>query len=157
MPTEPSPIVLLVAVVSVIVAGAAIAVQAPINAVLNRTLADPILTACISFFVGFVALALIWVVSLTFREQAFALPSLSAVPIWAWIGGFLGTTYVLAALWSVPRVGVVTVVASVVLGQLLAATVMDAIGAFGLEAKPISWTRVASVLMVMGGLVLSRL
>ena len=157
MPTEPSPFVLIIAIVSVVFGGIAIAVQAPINAVLNRSLADPILTACISFFVGFVALALVWVVSLFFREQAFVMPQLGAVPVLAWIGGVLGTTYVLAALWSVPKVGVVTVAASVVLGQLLAASVMDAIGAFGVEARPISWTRVASVVMVMGGLLLSRL
>jgi uncharacterized membrane protein YdcZ (DUF606 family) len=60
MPSEPTPLVLVIAIVSVVLAGMAISTQAPINATLNRTLADPILTACISFFVGFVVLLTIW-------------------------------------------------------------------------------------------------
>jgi transporter family-2 protein len=68
----------------------------------------------------------------------------------------LGTVYVLAALWSVPKVGVLTVVAAAVFGQLMAALVMDAVGAFGLAAREISLTRILAVIMVLGGLVLSR-
>lgn len=157
MPSEPSPIILVLAVLSVVAGGMAIATQAPINAMLNRTIADPILTACISFFVGFVALLVAWGVSLVLREQSFVMPDVSAAPAWIWIGGMLGTVYVLAALWSVPKLGVLTVVAAVVFGQLMASLVIDAIGAFGLQAKEISLTRVLAVVMVMGGLLLSRL
>jgi bacterial/archaeal transporter family-2 protein len=157
MQHDPSPLVLLLAVVSVIIGGVAIATQAPINAQLNRTLGDPVLTACISFFIGFLALGLVWLVGLGFRAQPFVMPDLSALPAWIWIGGVLGTTYVLAALWSVPKLGVVTVIAAVVFGQLLAAMVIDASGAFGLAAREVSPTRLLAVAMVMGGLLLSRL
>ncbi len=157
MPSEPTPLILFIAILSVVLGGVAITTQAPVNAVLNRTLADPILTACISFFVGFVALLLVWLVSLVLREQAFEVPDLSALPVWVWFGGFMGVIYVLATLWSVPKVGVLTVVAAAVFGQLTASLVIDAMGAFGLEPRAISPTRILAVLMVMAGLLLSRL
>jgi bacterial/archaeal transporter family-2 protein len=157
MSTDPSPTLLIVAILAMIAGGIAISVQAPINATLSRGLSDPILAACISFFVGFVALLAVWGVSLTVRSSGPDLAGLSGLPAWVWVGGILGTVYVLAALWSVPKVGVLTVVAAAVFGQLMAALVMDAIGAFGLAAREISLTRVLAVVMVLGGLVLSRL
>jgi transporter family-2 protein len=57
----------------------------------------------------------------------------------------------------VPKLGVLTVVAAAVFGQLMAGIVIDAIGAFGLEARAISPTRILAVVLVMGGLLLSRL
>ena len=157
MSSDPSPVFLIVAILAMIAGGVAISVQAPINATLSRGLADPILAACISFFVGFVALLAAWGLSLTVRNAGPDLSSLGAMPAWVWIGGVLGTVYVLAALWSVPKIGVLTVVAAAVFGQLAAALVMDAVGAFGLAARDITPTRVLAVVMVLGGLVLSWL
>ena len=157
MSTEPTPLILALAVGSVIVGGISIATQAPINATLNRTLADPLLAATISFFVGFVILLGCWFISLAVRGQGFVIPDLSPLPWWAWIGGALGTTYVLAALWSVPKIGVVTVVAAVVFGQLVASMVIDTFGLFGIEPQDISLTRVLAAAMVMGGMLLSKL
>lgn len=156
MSQDPSPLILGVAVVSVVAGGIAISVQSPINATLNRALGDPLLTACVSFGVGFVALLCAWLASLAIRGQGFTLPDTSAFPWWIWIGGFLGTVYVFAALWSVPKIGVVTLVAAVVFGQLAAALVMDATGAFGLAAREITPMRILALAMVMGGLLVSK-
>ncbi|MFK7792102.1 MAG: DMT family transporter [Devosiaceae bacterium] len=156
MSSEPTPLIAAIAIVSVVAGGIAIATQAPINATLNRSIADPLLAATISFFVGFVFLLVFWLLSIAIRGQGFIAPDISGLPWWAWIGGTLGTVYVLAALWSVPKIGVVTVVAAVVFGQLVAALIIDANGLFGLEAKAITPARVAAVVMVMGGLLLSK-
>jgi len=157
MPNEPSPLLLMLAFVAVIVGGMATATQAPINAALNRAFSDPILVACFSFFVGFAVLLVVWLVSLLVRETGFVMPQSTGVPWWAWVGGTLGAIYVLAALWAVPMLGMVTIVAAMVLGQLLAALLIDAFGVFGIAVREISLTRILAVLMVMGGLVLSRL
>lgn len=157
MAPDHSPLVIAAAILSVVAGGMAIATQAPINATLNRALGDPVLTACVSFFVGFAALFAVWLVSLAVRGGGAPLPDLAALPGWVWIGGMLGTVYVLAALWSVPKLGVLTVVAAVVFGQLAASLVIDAVGAFGLEPRAISPTRIAAVVLVMAGLLLSRL
>jgi transporter family-2 protein len=59
--------------------------------------------------------------------------------------------------WSVPHIGVLTAMGGVILGQMLGALVLDNIGAFGLPIHPVSPARIAAVLMIGGGLFLSRL
>ena len=56
------------------------------------------------------------------------------------------------AFWAV----VVTMVAALIFGQLFAALVLDALGAFGLQIREISPTRLLAVGFVALGLVLSR-
>jgi transporter family-2 protein len=140
------------ALLSIMAGGAAIAVQAPINAKLASFVGDSFATAAISFGVGFLILAAISVA----RGAVPSLASLSGVPWWAWIGGALGTIYVASALWAVHVLGVVTMVAALILGQLLAALALDATGAFGLAVREISMTRIGAVALVAAGLVLSR-
>jgi transporter family-2 protein len=141
-----------IALLAIMAGGAAIAVQAPINARLASFVGDSFATAAISFGVGFLLLAAISVA----RGAVPSLASLSGVPWWAWIGGALGTVYVASALWAVHVLGVVTMVAALILGQLLAALALDATGAFGLAVREISATRIAAVGLVAAGLVLSR-
>ena len=62
-----------------------------------------------------------------------------------------------ASIWSVAILGVVTMIAALILGQLVAALLLDASGAFGLPVKEISLTRIGAVALVAAGLVLSRL
>lgn len=141
------------AIAIVIAVGAALALQAPINAVLAREVGDPTVAAAASFAVGFVALALFaW-----YRgAPVSAITSLSGVPWWALLGGVLGAIWIWAAIWAVPRLGVVTMIGAMILGQLLAAIVLDARGAFGMEARPVDLTRIMAIAMVAGGVVLSK-
>jgi bacterial/archaeal transporter family-2 protein len=82
---------------------------------------------------------------------------LTSVPAWTLLGGFLGAWYVFAAVWGVASLGVVTLVAALVFGQMAAALVIDATGILGMAMREITPTRIAAALMVLGGLVLSRL
>jgi transporter family-2 protein len=63
-------------------------------------------------------------------------------------GCALGAVYVWAAASSVGTLGVVTLVAALVFGQLAAALVLDATGAFGMAVREVSWTRIAAVGLV---------
>lgn len=137
----------------VVAVGAALAMQAPVNAVLARELGDPTAAAAISFAIGFVVLA-----ALAGLRGA-GLPSLSTlgnIPWWALMGGVLGAIWVWAAIWSVPRLGVVTMFGAMIVGQLIAALLLDARGAFGMEAREIDVTRILAIAMVAGGVVLSK-
>jgi transporter family-2 protein len=112
------------------------------------------IAAAISFLVGFLVLGALTtgarrvpVNGLRWRDR----------PWWAWAGGALGAVYVWAAASSVGTLGVVTLVAALVFGQLAAALVLDAPGAFGMAVREVSWTRIAAVALVGAGLILSRL
>lgn len=141
------------ALVAVALGGAAIAVQAPINAALGRGLGAPVPAAAVSFGVGF---AVLFVISLL-QGSGDAYLRLSTVPTWTLLGGLLGAWYVFAAVWGVSSLGVVTLVAALVFGQMAAALVIDAAGALGMAVREITPTRIAAAGLVGAGLLLSRL
>lgn len=137
--------------VMVIFVGAALAFQAPVNAALARSLGDPVFAAALQFGIGFALLAAIAI----FRGYSPSLAQVKGIPWWALTGGALGAIWVLAAIWSVPRLGLVTMFAAMILGQLIAALLIDAGGILGLEARSISLTRIAAVCFVAFGVILS--
>ena len=142
-----------VALIAVALGGAAIALQAPIDAALSRAIGQGMFAAAISFWVGLVILLGLLVA----RGAVPSIEALRSAPWWCWSGGALGAFYVRASIRSVPRLGVVTLVAALVFGQLACAIALDATGAFGVPVKEIGWQRIVAVAMVAGGLVMSRL
>ena len=141
------------AVLAVVLGGVAVAVQAPINAALGRELGAVVPAAAVSFGLGFVVLVAVAAIT----GQAGAFLKLGAVPGWMLCGGVLGATYVLSATWGVSQLGVVTMVAALVLGQMSAAMVIDVTGILGMAAREISLQRIMAAGLVAAGLVLSRL
>jgi transporter family-2 protein len=139
-------------VAAVVLGGTAIALQAPINAALSRELGGPVPAAAVSFGVGFVALLTIAIA----QGHGAAFLKLPQVPAWTLIGGCLGAWYVLTSVWGVSQLGVVTLVAALILGQMTAAMAIDATGALGVTVREITPTRIASAGLVMAGLLLSR-
>lgn len=142
----------LLALAAVFLGGMAISVQAPINAALANAAGDGVVAAAISFLVGFAALLALVLLRGSFPQGE----TLRQIPPWMWTGGLLGAFYVWAALSSVARLGVLTLAAALILGQLTAALLIDATGAFGLDPRAISWQRLAATVLVAAGLVLSR-
>jgi transporter family-2 protein len=143
----------LLAVLAIAVGGAAIAVQAPLNAALGRSLSSAPAAAAVSFGVGFVVLLVLTLV--LGGSGAFA--RLPAAAPWQLLGGFLGAYYVWAVIWGVPQLGVVTMVAALVLGQMGAAIALDAAGAFGGASHAVTPQRLVAAGLVGAGLILSRL
>lgn len=142
----------LLALGAIALGGVCVALQAPINARLGSGFGDTLPAAAISFLVGFLFLGAIAVLS--GRVPSFE--QVAAAPWWAWAGGVLGGLYVWSAAWSIGTLGVVTMIAGLVFGQLAAALVLDAVGAFGMAVRDISWTRIMAVVLVGAGLILSR-
>lgn len=144
-------IVLISVTLTVVAIGAMLAFQAPANAALARSIGDPVWAAAISFGVGFLLLCGIAI----FRGSAPSIASFQSVPWWTLMGGLLGAIWVLAAIWSVPRLGVVTMMSAMVLGQLIAAMIIDSGGVMGLEVRSISPTRVIAICLVALGVIVS--
>lgn len=141
------------AVLAVVLGGVAVAVQAPINAALGRELGAMVPAAAVSFGVGFLVL----IAASTLLGQSGVFLKLASAPAWTLVGGALGAVYVLSAILGVGTLGVVTMVAALVLGQMAAAMVIDSTGSLGMELREISPQRIAAAGLVAAGLVLSRL
>lgn len=143
---------LLISVTVMIVGvGAALAFQAPVNAALAKSIGDPVWAAAISFGIGFLLLSGIAIS----RGSGPTIVQFQSVPWWALTGGALGAIWVLAAIWSVPRLGVVTMFSAMILGQMIAALIIDTGGLLGLSVREISMARVSAVGFVAIGVALS--
>ncbi|HWH07608.1 MAG TPA: DMT family transporter [Candidatus Thermoplasmatota archaeon] len=136
-----------------ILCGAAIAVQAGVNATLGRGLASPVHAALVSFAVGTAALAL---VALARREALPAAGALAAIPWWAWVGGLLGAFFVAVSISLAPRLGAAALLAAILAGQLATALVLDHQGWLGFEERAVTWRRVGGVVLVGAGAALVR-
>jgi bacterial/archaeal transporter family-2 protein len=136
------------AVLATVVAGGFIALQAPINSTLGRSIASPLAAASISFAVGTAALVAITVLFAGGFGGVGGARSLG----WVYLtGGLLGAVYVTTALITVRALGAGAVTAATVTGQLTTSIVIDRLGVLGLESRPLSWQRVLGVLLLVAG------
>ncbi|RKF15203.1 DMT family transporter [Roseovarius spongiae] len=142
----------IIALLLMTASGVAISLQGPLNAMLGRGIGSVLGAATVSFGVGFV---LLLVVMLILGEGG-SLLRLRDVPAWLLIGGSMGALYVFSAIWSVPVLGVLTMTTMLILGQMVAALLLDHFGAFGMVVREISPTRVLAAALVAAGVILSR-
>ncbi|MBU1347870.1 MAG: DMT family transporter [Alphaproteobacteria bacterium] len=140
------------AMLAVVLAGGATALQAPTNAKLAGAVAGPVNAAFVSFAVGTAALGIL-AAALHARPDMVATRSL---PWFTWVGGLYGAIFVVSAAWAVPKLGVATTITLMVAGQLIISLALDHFGALGVPQNPISLTRLAGVALVIGGVILVR-
>jgi transporter family-2 protein len=129
-------------------AGMLVAMQPPINSKLGNAIGT-FAAATVSFLVGTAALA---VVALLAGGNNFG--ALRDVPWWYFVGGFIGAVFVASSLVTVRTLGAGGVVAATIAGQLTMSVVIDKLGLFGLQEKPITLGRIAGVLLLAGGVYL---
>jgi transporter family-2 protein len=134
-------------VAAAVFAGALLPLQALINGRLGSHLASPLWAGALQNTVG--ALAMI-AVALALRAQFPSGAQLAAPPVWAWLGGALGATYVMIAMIATPRLGAGPAIVAMIAGQMAASLLLDHFGVLH-ERKPIDWTAVAGVLLVGAG------
>lgn len=137
-----------------IVAGALIAMQAPINAQLARGLGFPLAAAAASFLAG--AAALVIITTIAAQVQG---PTITwrTPPLWMFlVGGCLGAAYVTFAIILTPKLGTAATMAFIVAGQLIAGLTLDHFGYFGLAVREVSAGRVGGALLLLAGALLIR-
>src|ERR1700710_909615 len=61
----------------------------------------------------------------------------------SWSGGIFGAISIAISIFMLPRLGAATVVALIVVGQLLGSLIFDYFGLFGLQQHPINLARLA--------------
>jgi bacterial/archaeal transporter family-2 protein len=142
----------LVPVLLVLAAGGLIALQAPTNSILAKAGGSPVLAALISFAVGTVALAAVFLA--TGRRPASS--AFAGLPWYAWAGGAYGATYVAVAAYAAPKIGLASLITIGIAGQIAVALWLDQIGALGLPREPINVGRALGALLVIGGVILVR-
>ena len=126
--------------------GAILPLQFLINARLSQGFNNPIWATTISFVVGTIGL-LVWIA--LSRQQA-DWQGAMGLPWWAWVGGLMGAVYVSLTIVTVPVLGATALVVLLVLGQMVAGTLLDHFGVLT-EAKPITLVKSAGLGLVLLG------
>ena len=133
--------------------GAAIAVQALANSRLRLALGTPVWAAIAQFIVGLAALAAI---ALLTRQPSPVMGGLARMPWWGWIGGAVGALFIVVSIVLTPRLGTALTLATITVGQLLAALVLDHYGLLGAPVVRLSVTRVLGAAFLLAGIALMR-
>lgn len=134
-----------------LVTGALIPVQAATNAVFNKSVGSPSIAGLMVFVIGLVGMILFVLISRA------ALPSarqLAGAPAYSYLGGIIVATYVVMITILVPRIGVGAAIGLIVTGQIICAVTIDHFGLFNVAVRHIDASRIAGVLLMMGGIYL---
>ncbi|WP_444933187.1 DMT family transporter [Microbulbifer sp. JTAC008] len=133
-----------------LIAGIGIPVMATLNNGLGIKLGSSALATTLLFLVGLV-------ISAAYLLKTEGLPSAVFSKDIAWyfyLGGILVAFYILSVTWVSPRYGVGNAVSFVLLGQLLAISVIDHFGLLGAQQTSLDTKRLIGLAMMVVGVLL---
>jgi transporter family-2 protein len=138
------------AVVLTALVGGCIALQAPINSHLGKSVGT-FQAAFVSFAIGTVLLALIAALATGGMGQV---GEARHLPWYYLTGGVLGAAYVTTVLVTVRSLGAGGVVAATIAGQLSMSVVVDHFGWLGVERQTVTAVRLAGIALLATGVYL---
>lgn len=138
-------------IVVTMLVGMVLPLQAGVNANLAKHLGSAPQAAFVSFVGGVVMMIAFCLAS---RDQLPSLKSLTEVPPYLLMGGFLGGLLVMTSIIVAPRIGAVALVAALVSGQLIFSLVIDHFGWIGYPVRPMNAMRMFGVALLLIGLLI---
>ncbi len=129
-------------------AGIGITIQVGQNAALRAQFRSAGLATLVNFCVGITALLAFLLAT---RTPVPSREAIAGAPWWAWFGGLFGAFYVAAVTIAGPRLGATVLIAVTVLGQLIAALIIDQNGWLGFPQQPVTLARVAGCALLLAG------
>lgn len=134
-----------------VLVGMLLPVQFALNSALTAYTGTPVATAALSYGVGTLALVL---GLLLFHGGRVPLGRLRGAPAWSYLGGALGSAYVVGSVVLTRALGAALAVTLVIAAQVLASLALDHFGALGLARRPLNATRLAVLALVLAALAL---
>lgn len=134
-----------------LLAGAAIAIQAGMNAQLGVSLKSPLLAAAVTFMVACGSVLAVVFIS---ARQLPTTTSIHAVPGYLWFSGAISAFGVASFYFLIPQMGVGSMMSYALTGQLLIAMLISHYGWFDLPETPVTISKLVGVLAMIVGIVL---
>ena len=132
-------------------AGVLIPVMAVLNGTLSRATGNPYLATVVLFAIGLgVSVAVLAIKGIEGAQ------SLTRVSPQLYLGGVIVAFYVLSVSILAPRFGVGNTILFVVAAQIVTSAVIDHFGLFGAMLRPISALRLAGLVLLVAGLVITQ-
>lgn len=134
------------------IAGAAIAVQAAMNARLGELLKSSMMGTSVAFLMSFIFTFVLLVC--TSKSYPTGM-ELKAVPSYLWLSGAALSAFGVSIFYYlIPKMGVGTMMSYALSGQIIFAMCVSHWGWFGLPVKAISVTRLAGLVLFIVGIVM---
>ncbi|MFT5421050.1 MAG: transporter family-2 protein [Candidatus Endobugula sp.] len=130
-----------------LLAGLGVPLMAALNGGLGSKLQNPALAATILFIVGLV-------VSMTYLLMVEGVPAQlyhSNIPWYFYFGGVFVMFYILSITWVAPRFGIANAISFVLLGQLVAMSLIDHYGFVGAIQHSLSPQRAIGLILMTAG------
>jgi len=134
-----------------IIAGAGIPIMAALNAGLGTRLGNPIPAAFVLFLLALAVTAV-----LTFSNPLPSKDQVIAIPIHYYLGGLFVAFYILSITWIAPKIGLGNAIFLVLIGQLVAAIIIDHYGLLNASKTSVTAARIAGVGLMVAGIYLAR-
>jgi len=131
--------------------GLLLPLQVGINTELSQRVSSTIAASFFSFAVGTIGLMICFWVS---RDPWPDLNTVTTLPKWLWLGGLIGAFAVFGSIVSGPKIGLLSLVALVLTGQLLASLIMDHNGWFGFPVRELSLGRISGSALLLIAVIL---
>ena len=140
-----------VAIVLVVIAGLAGAVQAAVMGTLGeRTGTFPALA-----FSGIVSVVFGLALLLAAKQSLRGISGVVHQPVWLWTGGALSVLIIVAITVAPPRVGLAATVGTIIALNLGVAALIDRFGWFGYDRIALGWARIAGLVLLGAGAALT--
>lgn len=134
-----------------LVIGGFLSVQGSINAHLSSYLKHPLQASLTNFLVGTVILIIL---NIILKPSLPSVAEMRGIPWHLFLGGAIGAMFVTSVVLLIPRIGVATMLAASIAGQLIIASVIDHFGYFNVSEHPFTLSRAVGILMLLGGIML---
>ncbi len=135
-------------------AGIGVPILAAISAQLGSRIGAPLVAGALALFVALVVAGIAATATGQLRPLTEVAARIADQPLWLLIGGVFMAFYLLSITWIAPRFGVGNAVFCVLLGQMIAASLIDHFGLFEAKVMAVSGLRLTGILTMAFGLFL---
>ena len=132
-------------------AGSLIPLQGAVNTQLGRNLPHALHATFVSFLGGLIGVAFLL---LALRPPLPTQSTLQEIPWHLYTGGLFGVVFVTTVLVLVPRIGVATMLATALTGQLIVSVIVDHYGWLGVPVTPVNPGRIMGLSCLLVGVFL---
>jgi len=137
----------LLALIIAVIAGASMAFQGSLNAVLGKYV-GLLETTLIVHVVGLIVIGILF----TFQLGEGGLAQATSAPWYTYIGGALGVVIIFGVAAAIPMAGVAKATTAIIVTQLTMAMLIDHFGWFGLEVLPFNlYKGIGLIFLAIGG------
>ena len=134
-------------------AGSSFVVQQAANSNLRFEIGSPWWAGFFSYLGGTVVML---IMVLLMREPFVSTNLTLKSSLWSWTGGLFGAIYIAISILLLPRLGIFTVVALIVVGQLITSVLFEHFGFMNVPIQPITITRGIGAGFLLIGAILIR-